>query len=116
MQKFIPLILFLILASPLYADQLDGLRIIGIVLPALAVMGVSFVVLVIASIYRFLNKSTKPNHILTVSGGVLILAAIFIIFSIGRNIDSGFLTFLVALSLIVGTLIVLNYILKKKNN
>lgn len=109
MVRLLVLTTLLAFAFPVYADQLDGLRILGVILPCLAISGISLLVVLASTFTRFVVNSGKVNIALNISASILIVTMLIMIGAVGLNtIDSGFLLFCLIMCALAGTLIYFN--------
>lgn len=98
-----------------YADQLDGLKDLGLIFTCLAICVLSLIVAAGSSIYRFTRKAYQVNLTLNLSAFCSATSALLLTLIIGNNIDPGFLTFCLGVMGISVTLMILNYSVGRKS-
>ncbi|MCT4560381.1 MAG: GNAT family N-acetyltransferase [Crocinitomicaceae bacterium] len=94
MFRYASLILLLLFAPAAHADQLDGLSVLGIIIPGFIIAALSFLAMIVSALFRFSRTPSSPNTILNVSAIVFMLTIVFVLIGIGLSqVDSGFLLF-----------------------
>lgn len=93
MLRITALLILLLCACPVYADQLDGLRVLGIIIPAFIIAFICFVVMFISAIYRFSQTKKEPNLLLNLSSIVLIITILMTLIGLGGGVKNDFILF-----------------------